>query len=315
MMIKLKEYIIVTYDNSYIYFIYRTKVTVKRCNQTIEITKKLIEGTYLEEIEGIDKDIALQLKTVLSSHNMISEYNKSIINGIEERFIYYLDQFNGDPMEKYKNLGKRRVCIIGLGGIGGNILQVLASSGVKNYILIDFDRVELSNLNRQFLYNIHDIGSYKTKVCYDKLMGMDPLINCITFNTKITFENELMEILDPYKIDIIVCGADTPISIRKIVEGVAFSKKCAYCYGGLGIDYGIYALLPYNKCTLLKEEMNDKQCLNRKIPKGSFGASNAIISDFMSFDIINYLLSESVWCGYNEIFFDFKRMKMTVLKR
>ena len=60
-----------------------------------------------------------------------------------------------------KKILKSKVLIIGLGGLGCPLLTYLASSGVGTIGLVDFDRVELSNLNRQTLFNLQDIGKFK----------------------------------------------------------------------------------------------------------------------------------------------------------
>ena len=60
-----------------------------------------------------------------------------------------------------KKILKSKVLIIGLGGLGCPLLTYLASSGVGTIGLVDFDKVELSNLNRQTLFNLEDIGKFR----------------------------------------------------------------------------------------------------------------------------------------------------------
>ena len=60
-----------------------------------------------------------------------------------------------------KKIRKAKVLIIGMGGLGCPLLAYLASSGVCNIGIVDNDKVELSNLNRQILFNTSDLGKFK----------------------------------------------------------------------------------------------------------------------------------------------------------
>ena len=60
-----------------------------------------------------------------------------------------------------KKIRKAKVLIIGMGGLGCPLLTYLASSGVNNIGIVDHDKIELGNLNRQILFNTSDLGKYK----------------------------------------------------------------------------------------------------------------------------------------------------------
>ena len=60
-----------------------------------------------------------------------------------------------------KKIKKSKVLIIGMGGLGCPLLAYLASSGVNDIGIVDYDKIELGNLNRQILFNTSDIGKYK----------------------------------------------------------------------------------------------------------------------------------------------------------
>ena len=70
---------------------------------------------------------------------------------MEEIFKRSIDLIGRDNFNIIKNL---KICVIGLGGVGGTALMSLVRSGVLNFLLIDFDNVCLSNLNRQLFYDI-----------------------------------------------------------------------------------------------------------------------------------------------------------------
>ena len=61
----------------------------------------------------------------------------------------------------FSKISQSRILILGCGGTGTHVAWNLAALGIRNFVLIDDDKVELSNLNRQLLYDLNDIGTYK----------------------------------------------------------------------------------------------------------------------------------------------------------
>jgi len=108
-------------------------------------------------------------------------------------------RFSKEIHEKLKNA---KVGIAGLGGLGSNVAVMLGRSGVGNLHLVDFDKVDLSNLNRQNYYIDH-LGMYKTDACKEILMRVNPYLNITLNNIKITEENAT----DVFKDVDIVCEA------------------------------------------------------------------------------------------------------------
>lgn len=96
--------------------------------------------------------------------------------------------FERVPEEVQKKLGESRVGIAGLGGLGSNIACMLARTGVPELLLIDFDCVEASNLNRQ-QYTMDQIGMLKTEALKENLLKINPWLVVETVNQKITEEN------------------------------------------------------------------------------------------------------------------------------
>lgn len=80
------------------------------------------------------------------------------------------------------------VAVCGLGGLGSNIAVALARAGIGKLILIDFDKVDITNLHRQ-QYKVNQIGEYKTDALRDNLLEIAPYIALETHNIHITEEN------------------------------------------------------------------------------------------------------------------------------
>ena len=73
-----------------------------------------------------------------------------------------------------QRLADARVLVIGLGGLGSSASMYLAAAGVGELVLVDFDRVDLSNLQRQILHGTADIGRPKTQSAHDTLQAINP---------------------------------------------------------------------------------------------------------------------------------------------
>lgn len=108
--------------------------------------------------------------------------------------------------EKIASLEDKIILVIGIGGVGGTALEALARSGFKKFILIDADKVDASNLNRQVLYTIDDIGKEKVQVAKERLLKINKDFEIKTITTKIG-EAKLDE-LSLGKIDFIVDAID-----------------------------------------------------------------------------------------------------------
>lgn len=85
------------------------------------------------------------------------------------------------------------VAVCGLGGLGSNIAVALARAGIGKLILIDFDRVDISNLHRQ-QYKAHQIGMYKTEALTTNLLEISPYLHIAAHTAQIT-ENNLQSLL------------------------------------------------------------------------------------------------------------------------
>lgn len=90
--------------------------------------------------------------------------------------------------ENQKRFLAATVAVCGLGGLGSNIALTLARVGIGKLILIDFDRVDITNLHRQ-QYNVSQIGMLKTKAVKENLLLINPYIQTKTHTLKITEEN------------------------------------------------------------------------------------------------------------------------------
>ena len=92
---------------------------------------------------------------------------------VPERYARNMKTFS---LEDQARLLKSQVSIVGLGGLGGTVSEILARSGIGTLNLIDGDRFEASNLNRQFLCTRETMGRYKTEAAVERIKAINPSI-------------------------------------------------------------------------------------------------------------------------------------------
>jgi adenylyltransferase/sulfurtransferase len=126
-------------------------------------------------------------------------------------------------------IANAKVLIIGAGGLGCPALQYLAAAGVGNVGIVDFDVVELSNLQRQILYTIDDIGQSKAITAAKKVKALNPEIKIVTYNIQITNKNAL-EILENY--DLIIDGSDN-FATRYLINDACLLLDKPLIYGAV----------------------------------------------------------------------------------
>ena len=96
-----------------------------------------------------------------------------------------------------KKINNSSVIIIGLGGLGSSVLQYLTAAGVGKIGLVDYDKVELSNLNRQIIYRLDDIKRNKVEVAKEFSTKLNPSLKLKTYNEKID-EKNIREVIRDY---------------------------------------------------------------------------------------------------------------------
>lgn len=113
---------------------------------------------------------------------------------------------------KLQDIINTKVLVLGLGGVGSYAVEALVRSGVGNIILVDYDVIDITNLNRQLMTNHNNIGKLKTEVLKDRIREINPICKVETISEKINDEN-ITKIYD-LKPDYIIDACDT-VSVKK----------------------------------------------------------------------------------------------------
>jgi len=146
----------------------------------------------------------------------IERYSRQII----------LPELGGVGQEK---LLAGRVLVVGAGGLGSPVCLYLAAAGVGTIGLMDGDRVDISNLQRQIVHFTSDIGRPKVESAKEKLVKLNPDANVVTYNERLTADNAL-DILRQY--DFVVDGTDSFASKFLIADACHFAGV-PYSHAGI----------------------------------------------------------------------------------
>jgi molybdopterin/thiamine biosynthesis adenylyltransferase len=137
-----------------------------------------------------------------------------------------LPGIGGDGQRK---LMHARVLVIGAGGLGSPAAMYLAAAGVGSLGLVDFDRVELSNLQRQLLHDTDDVGRPKVESARDRLLALNPNVDVVVHQTLLTSENAF-DVLGPY--DVVIDGTDN-FPVRYLVNDATQLLGKPLVYGSI----------------------------------------------------------------------------------
>ena len=197
------------------------------------------------------------------------------------------------------------IILVGLGAIGTYVATILASSGIGKLVLIEFDTIEISNLNRQLLYNDDDVGKPKAKVAARKLQEINPSIQIDFYNKKM--EDVSVSVYE--EADLIIACLDTFIG-RRWINSMAVRVKKPLIMGGMFAFLGnLQVIIPYETpcfecqplvpdeelaqaCTPFGEERKkEREKVEEEPPLPAVATMSSIIGGLMSQEALKILLN------------------------
>ena len=117
--------------------------------------------------------------------------------------------------ESLDTLSQKKVAVFGLGGVGGNVCDALVRSGIKHFVLIDNDKVDITNINRQLIANLNTVGQNKVDVMEEHLKSINRDVEVIKHQMFYLPDNNE---LDFSKFDYVVDAIDTVKAKLDIIE-------------------------------------------------------------------------------------------------
>jgi molybdopterin-synthase adenylyltransferase len=141
---------------------------------------------------------------------------------------YFADISPGPtPSQCQGALEDARIAVLGVGGLGGWAALSLACVGVGEMLLVDFDLVELSNLNRQVLYGESDVGRPKVEAAAKRLQDFSSHLRLTALEKRLESEGEIAELIDGH--DFVIDAVDWPShEIERWVNSACFRTGIAY---------------------------------------------------------------------------------------
>ena len=132
-------------------------------------------------------------------------------------------------MTGQKRLKNAKVLVVGAGGLGSPALLYLAAAGVGTLGIVDFDVVDESNLQRQIIHGVSDVGKSKAQSARDSIREVNPYVNVVLHEVRLDSDN-VMGIFEPY--DLIVDGTDN-FATRYLVNDACVLLHKPYVWGSI----------------------------------------------------------------------------------
>lgn len=210
---------------------------------SLQALKEHVSSMYPYESQFLE-----DLLSVLDNEYLIEDVFYNFSNATmeaQERWSKNVEFFgsycraNENKYQKQQSLSEIKVVILGLGGVGSNVLLNLAALGVLNFKIVDYDEVNLSNLNRQILYSKADIGHYKSDIAKQKILQLLPEASIESCNKKLESSEDVLEMVKGY--DFVIAAADIPRDkILDWVNNACLKFKIPYICGGLDSLWATY---------------------------------------------------------------------------
>jgi adenylyltransferase/sulfurtransferase len=242
---------------------------------------------------------AKQINKYKLSNNDLLRYNKHIL----------LEEIETDGLEILK---QKHVAIIGLGGLGCPLAQYLSTSGIGKITLIDNDRVEETNLQRQILYTSADIGLYKTDIARKRLETMNPDLNLDSHNVR--FSSESISLVKD--VDIIIDATDN-FKSRSTINQISLILKKPLVMGA--------AIKMQGQVAVFRNDLSNMPCYNclyddvedeagSCIDLGVLSTLTGVIGSLQATEVIKTLLSFGESLESKLLLVDLKHMGFRTIK-
>lgn len=230
------------------------------------------------------------------NENQVSRYSKQII-------------LNDIGIEGQQKLLDSKVLVVGLGGLGSPVLYYLAASGVGTIGIADFDRVGLSNLQRQILHFTEDIGKKKVDSAEEKLNKLNPDVKINKYTFKLDDQN-IEDIIREY--DVVIDCTDN-FTARYLISDCCYFLKKPLVEGAV---VGFMGTLT----TIIPDVSPCYRCLNPIPPQdgtvpscadeGILGAIAGVIGTMQALEAIKILLGVGEILSGRLLFLDGRSMKI-----
>lgn len=265
---------------------------IESTSNNIELIKKLdndLDMSTLTEEER--KLVGTMLDQGLLTVNTYddSKFSRNI------NFYEWVDMSSNLNPEIYQQkLSQSTVLIVGVGGIGSTVVEILARLGIGTFVIVDFDVVEESNLTRQSGFTKNDVGKSKVEVIKNHIMNIADS-DVIALNKKIDSKQDLKDIFSDYNFDIAICCADTPVvEIDYWFDDLSHEYNVPIIVGSYASTVVNYLHIVPNKTISLREFYAKFMITDDHILESSIPYSVVSPVSYMAAAIISYKVLDSL---------------------
>ncbi len=212
-------------------------------------------------------------------------------------------------IEGQKKLLNSEVLIAGCGGLGSTVIATLSSIGVGHLGLVDNDKIEISNLNRQFIHKFDNIGKFKVDSAKEWINSYNPDINVKTFQVRLD-ENNYNDVLKGY--DIVIDCFDSYES-KFLLNKICVKNGKTLIHGGVTEFYGQVMIIIPGKSACLNCMFSE---INRDLGiKGVISPAVSIIASIQAMEAAKIILNTGTSLVNSLLSFDglnqeFKKIKV-----
>ncbi len=187
-------------------------------------------------------------------------------------------------------LARKRVAVIGAGGLGSMLLPILVGAGVGYLILIDDDVVSVGNLPRQTLYTTEQVGEYKALCALERLRKANPHCELTAHQERLTTEN-ILELIG--EVDLLIDATDNEAT-RRLLDRYALEQCIPWLYASLEGWCGQVALFLPDASTryadLFPEAEEGSSLSSSEEPFPVLASTPALIGSIAAAEALKYLL-------------------------
>jgi molybdopterin/thiamine biosynthesis adenylyltransferase len=232
----------------------------------------------------------------LSPEELLRYNRQMIIPGIGE-----------EGQQKLKNA---KVFVAGIGGLGSISSYYLTAAGIGHLTIVDKDKVDYSNLNRQIIHWTDDIGEWKTASGIRKLQNLNPHCSIRAIQAEITEDNCLELIGD---CSVIVDAMDN-MRTRRILNAASIKNGIPYIYGGVNQLDGLATVFMPGRTACLECVFPYNAAESDSTPPGILGPAPGLIACIQSIETVKLILGFKelltgrllCFCGFDMTFREFK---------
>ena len=156
--------------------------------------------------------------------------------------------------EQIKKLVSTRIIVFGTGGVGSAVCNFLVRSGICNLTIVDFDTIDITNLNRQLVANIGNVGKLKVEEMKNQLLGINPEANI----TAITEKYDENSKIDLSQFDIIIDCIDDIKAKKYLITQAKSNNVYIICSMGAG---NRYSEIPHFEIADISKTSYDPICI------------------------------------------------------